>query len=226
MISRFTLIDLSFPEWLDKDDNFHYGKKLYTLARRLQFLYNDVRKSIDNGSITKFEVYGIYYISQNLLMEMGRLPTVGKYWKFEEHSLIFKDNFKNTKYDIDAQCANYLDKIEDPNIVNELVSNFGENYDSVIIAYKILGITFRIFERYIYSYTWYIEGYDESPIFDLPHNAYIVMKPFQNFDTSENNYHHGSSYILLEELKHLDELYKEYHDNFVEYEKSKGNLVN
>lgn len=239
MINRFSLEDLSLPTWSNNDDNYHYGKKLYALARRIQFLYNDVRKSIDNGSVSRYEIYGLYYISQNILMDMAKLPTTGQYWKKPNWSMTFPEEgpypcdltFKNstdkdTKYDVPAQHWKYFKKLEDPMIINEIESKFGKEYDKVIIAFDILWTSFRIFEDYIHSYMNFIDSYEDSPVFNLPHNTYNVNHPFPNFDANYNVYYHTRSNELLKEMKDLNASYKAYKDTFRKYEESRGNLVN
>lgn len=239
MINRFSLEDLSLPTWTSRDDNYHYGKKLYVLARRIQFLYNDVRKSIDNGSISRYEIYGLYYISQNLLMDMGRLPTVGQYWKEPDWLMAFPkegpypcaltsrdSSYKDTKYDVSAQHWKYFDKLEDPIIIDEINTKFGKEYDEVIIAYAILWTSFKIFEEYIHSYMNFVDSYEDSPVFDLPHIAYYVNHPFPNFDANYNVYYHTRSDELLKEMKDLNASYEAYKDTFRKYEESRGIFVN
>ena len=239
MINRFSLEDLSLPVWSNNDDNYHYGKKLYILARRIQFLYNDVRKSIDNGSISRYEIYGLYYISQNILADMAKLPTVGQYWKEIDCSIAFPEeglypcdatsrdsSHKDTKYDISVQHSKYFNKLEDSTIIAEIESKFGKEYDNVIIAFGILWTSFKIFEEYIHSYMNFIDSYEESPVFDIVHCAYYVNSPFPNFDVNYNVYYHSRSNELLNEMKDLNASYEAYKDTFRKYEESRGIFVN
>lgn len=163
MINNYTLVDFVLPIQREEESNLDYAKRIYRLARKLQYLYNDFRKSYDAGTISKYEAYTIYFICENLMTMMIGLRPIGYYFIDEAisiyHEIHEAEKDEDSKLNIFTQAKKYFSTMEDPEVIKEIDNKFGEYYDFVIYAYLIMWESLRMIDEFIVNYVNYVNDY-------------------------------------------------------------------
>lgn len=169
-----------FAGWNDEWKETTAIRATYCLARRIQALYNDFVDARDTGTVSPWEVYGIYLLMENLMLEFARATANrDEIWK----AAIDKLNELTPKNIVNFFFAHYAEfsEADTTEEYEELTEKYGEDSVKLMYAFGILYYTHRIVEEYFYAYAHYISSYGTCPIFDIPKNCIIVENPPAKF---------------------------------------------
>lgn len=179
-LRQLTALEFLHDPWEEVSDNPKKIKEIYILARRLQTLYNDFVDSKENGTITRWEIYAIHMVLENILMEFAKLVKDPVCVVQDEKSkcvtaldFFFQHQAEVEFYKSDLPCY-------------PLIEQYGLDTVKLLYSAGILHYTHRMLEQYFFGYVEYLDSFDESYVFDHSDHCIGVSNPPTKFKIMPN----------------------------------------
>lgn len=174
-LRQFTVLDYLHPKWENVRDDPNMIIGIYVLARRLQTLYNDFVDAKDNGTITRWEIYAIHLVLENILMDFAKL--------LEDPAGALSD--EKPKYinvlDFFFQHQNEIESHKSDLSCKPLIDKYGLPTVKLLYSVGILYYTHKMLEQFFFGYIEYLDSYDESCVFEYSDHCAGVSNPPSKF---------------------------------------------
>ena len=177
---QLTTLDYLHTKWENVRDDPSMIENIYILARRLQTLYNDFVDAKVNGTITRWEIYAIHLVLENILMEFAKLlkdPACALSAEKPEYvnalDFFFQHQNEIEFYKSDLSCDPLIDKYGLPTV-------------RLLYSVGILYYTHKMLEQFFFGYVEYLDSYDESYVFDHSTHCVGVSNPPSKFKIMVN----------------------------------------
>lgn len=174
-LRQFIVSDYLHAKWENVRDDPDMIKGIYILARRLQMLYNDFVDAKDNGTITRWEIYAIHLVLENILMDSAKLlkdPACALSDEKPKYvnalDFFFQHQSEIEFYKSDLSCDPLIDKYGLPTV-------------RLLYSVGILYYTHKMLEQFFFGYVEYLDSYDESYVFDHSTHCIGVSNPPSKF---------------------------------------------
>lgn len=179
-LRQFTALDFLHDSWKEVSENPKKIKEIYILARRLQTLYNDFVDSKENGTITRWEIYAIHMVLENILMNAARLV--------KDPVCVVQDEKPKcvTALDFFFQHQKEVEVYKSDLPCYPLIGQYGSDTVKLLYSVGILHYTHMMLEQFFFGYVEYLDSFDESYVFDHSTHCIGVSNPPTKFKIMPN----------------------------------------
>ena len=174
-LRQFIVSDYLRAKWENVRDDPNMIKEIYILARRLQTLYNDFVDAKVNGTITRWEIYAIHLVLENILMDFAKL--------LKDPACALSD--EKPKYvnalDFFFQHQDEIEFYKSDLSCDPLIDKYGLSTVRLLYSVGILYYTHKMLEQFFFGYVVYLDSYDDSYVFDHSTHCIGVSNPPSKF---------------------------------------------